>query len=149
MKHSSVSCVSKRKVMKQFLLSMLAIAFLSGCNVLKPEPVPLKLEGPEWRLIEIEHKTVSTKGNAYLVFDGEDLEVKGKAFCNSISADYERMGDNQLVFQEIVSTKMYCNGVMNLENQMIDNLRKVKRFEIRNGILYLSDSDNILLTFTH
>lgn len=133
--------------MKQFLLSILVISFFSGCNVLSPEKAPLKLDGPEWQLTMIDHKNVIANGRAYLVFDGKDLEVKGKAFCNSISADYERMGDSQIVFQEIVSTKMYCDGVMDLENQMVTNLRKVKRFEIRNGMLYLSDSDKVLLTF--
>ena len=133
--------------MKNFLLFILAIVFFSACNALRPENVPFKLDGPEWKLTAINHKVVSPAGRAYLVFDGEDLEVKGKAFCNSINADYERMGDNQLTFQEIVSTKMYCDGVMDLESQMITNLRNVKRFEIRNGMLYLSDSDNVLLTF--
>jgi heat shock protein HslJ len=133
--------------MKKFLLFIPVIVFFLACNALKPENVPVKLDGPEWKLAAINHKAVSQVGRAYLVFDGEDLEVKGKAFCNSISADYERMGDDQITFQEITSTKMYCDGVMDLENQMVTNLRNVKRFEIRNGMLYLSDSDNILLTF--
>jgi heat shock protein HslJ len=133
--------------MNKFLLFIPVIVFFSACNALRPENVPLKLDGPEWKLTAINHKVVSPVGRAYLVFDGEDLEVKGKAFCNSISADYERMGDDQITFQEITSTKMYCDGVMDLENQMVTNLRNVKRFEIRNGMLYLSDSDNVLLTF--
>ena len=133
--------------MNKFLLFIPVIVFFSACNALRPENVPLKLDGPEWKLTAINHKVVSPVGRAYLVFDGEDLEVNGKAFCNSISADYERMGDDQITFQEITSTKMYCDGVMDLENQMVTNLRNVKRFEIRNGMLYLSDSDNVLLTF--
>ena len=133
--------------MNKFLLFIPVIVFFSACNALRPENVPLKLDGPEWKLTAINHKVVSPVGRAYLGFDGEDLEVKGKAFCNSISADYERMGDDQITFQEITSTKMYCDGVMDLENQMVTNLRNVKRFEIRNGMLYLSDSDKVLLTF--
>ena len=133
--------------MNKFLLFIPVIVFFSACNALRPENVPLKLDGPEWKLTAINHKVVSPVGRAYLVFDGEDLEVNGKAFCNSISADYERMGDDQITFQEITSTKMYCDGVMDLENQMVTNLRNVKRFEIRNGMLYLSDSDKVLLTF--
>ena len=133
--------------MNKFLLFIPVIVFFLACNALRPENVPLKLDGPEWKLTAINHKVVSPVGRAYLVFDGEDLEVKGKAFCNSISADYERMGDDQITFQEITSTKMYCDGVMDLENQMVTNLRNVKRFEIRNGMLYLSDSDKVLLTF--
>ena len=57
------------------------------------------------------------------------------------------MGDNQLVFQEITSTKMYCEGVMDLENKMITNLQNTKRFEIKNGMLYLLNSDEVILSF--
>lgn len=133
--------------MKTTLLIILSAFILSGCNAIKPEKAPVNIAGPEWQLTAIEHRVVTADGRAYLKFDGEDLEVAGKAFCNSIKADYERMGDNQITFQEITSTKMFCEGIMNLEEQMISNLRKVKRFEIRNGLLYLSDSDNVLLTF--
>lgn len=133
--------------MKTIILSILTIIALARCNAIKPEAVPLTLDGPDWKLTAIEHKAVTPNGRAYLKFDEEDREITGKAFCNTISADYERMGDNQITFQEITSTKIYCEGVMDLENQMITNLRNIKRFEIRNGMLYLSDSDKILLTF--
>lgn len=133
--------------MKLFILSILTLSIFAGCNAIKPENKTLGLDGPEWKLTAINHKPVVANGRAFLKFDGDDLEVKGKAFCNTITADYERMGDNQVTFQEITSTKMYCDGVMDLENQMITNLRNVKRFEIRNGMLYLSDSDNVILTF--
>ena len=133
--------------MKIFILSILTVISFAGCNAIKPENNPLGLDGPEWKLTAINHKPVVVNGRAYLKFDGKDLEVRGKAFCNTITADYERMGDNQLTFQEITSTKMYCEGVMDLENQMVTNLRNVKRFEIKNRMLYLSDSDNVLLTF--
>ena len=125
---------------------LMAITF-SGCNVLKPQHEIITLGDIEWKLIAIEHKSVVAKGRAFLKFDEEDRETQGKAFCNSISAEYERMGDNQITFDEVISTKMYCDGVMDLENQMVTNLKNVKKFEIRNGMLYLSDSDKVLLTF--
>jgi heat shock protein HslJ len=133
--------------MKQLILSISALLLFASCQAIKPENTPLKLDGPEWQLTAINHKAIAANGRAYLKFDGKDLEVKGKAFCNTITADYGRMGDNQLTFEDITSTKLFCEGVMDLENQMITNLRNVKRFEIRNGMLYLSDSDNVLLTF--
>jgi heat shock protein HslJ len=117
-----------------------------SCNALKPQHSIAKLDG-EWQLTALEHKAITSNGRAYLNFDEEDREVEGKAFCNSITAEYERMGDDQVTFQEVVSTKMYCEGVMDLENQMLMNLKNVKRFEIRNRMLYLMDSDKALLTF--
>ena len=133
--------------MKQTLLYILTVIVFCGCHVIQPENTPLKLDGPKWKLTAINHKTIVPDGRAYLEFDAKKLEVKGKVFCNTITADYGRMGDNQLTFDDIASTKMYCEGVMDLENQMITNLRNIKFFEIRNGMLYLKDSDNVLLTF--
>lgn len=129
----------------KFSLLILPLAFtLAGCNILQPESAPIKLEGQEWKLVSIDHKKI-TSDKAFLVFD--DGKVKGKAFCNSINSEYELMGDNQLTFDAFVSTKMYCEGVMDLESQMVTNLQNVKRYEIKNRILYLSDSDKPILTF--
>ncbi|MBC7913062.1 MAG: META domain-containing protein [Pyrinomonadaceae bacterium] len=133
--------------MKQFILGILVLAF-SGCNALKPESTPLTLNGPQWKLVSINHKAITDDGRAYLKFDGKDLEVKGKAFCNTITADYGLMGDTQLTFEAITSTKMYCDGIMDLENQMVSNMQNVKHYQIKNGMLYLlSSSNEALLTF--
>ena len=133
--------------MKLFLLIITALFVASACNIIKPETSPVKLDGPEWKLTAIGKKVVNPDGRAFLKFNEEDREVSGKAFCNSLSADFETMGDNQVTFQDVVSTKMYCEGVMDLEGQMLTNLKEVKTYEIRNGMLYLSSSDEVLLTF--
>ena len=133
--------------MKKIILSIFTLALFAGCDAIKPQNGIVKLGSHTWRLSSIEHKAVTAKGVAYLEFDEEEREIEGKAFCNSISAEYERMGDDQITFQEVTSTKMFCDGVMDLESQMISSLKNVRRFEIRNGILYLSDSDKVLLTF--
>lgn len=130
--------------MKFPLLILFFAITLAGCNILQPESSPLKLEGQEWKLVSIDHKKI-TSDRAFLVFDGG--KVHGKAFCNSINSGYELMGDNQLTFDPFISTKMYCDGVMDLESQMITNLQNVKRYEIKNRMLYLSDSDKMILTF--
>ncbi len=133
--------------MKLILQSIFLCIGLVGCHAIKPEISALNLDGPEWKLVSIDHKNIIADGRAYLKFDGKDLEVKGKAFCNTITADYQRMGDKQLTFQKITSTKLYCDGAMALENQMVTALQNVKLFEIKNGMLYMSDSDNVLLIF--
>ena len=107
----------------------------------------LKLDGQHWELTAINQRPVNSGGKAYLEFDEKDLKVKGKAFCNSVSGDYELMGKDQLTFQEVVSTKMFCDGLMDQENQMVTNLQNVRRYEIKNGMLYLYSTDQLLLTF--
>lgn len=132
----------------KWIIFTTVICFFASCSALRPADEIITLGDHKWVLTAIGHKPMmSTSEKAYLKFDEEELEVKGKAFCNSIGASYELMGKDQLTFDEFTSTKMYCEGVMNLESEMISNLREVKRYEIRNGMLYLYGSDKVLLTF--
>ena len=119
-----------------------------GCDAIKPDNGVQRLGGQKWKLTAIDHKPVNGEGKAYLEFDEKEMEVAGKAFCNSVKAEYELMGRNQLTFEEVTSTKMFCDGVMDLENQMVTNLQSVRRYEIKNGTLYLYSTDQLLLTFT-
>ena len=131
--------------MRLFFLLCLSL-IIASCHVLKPESEIIKLDGTKWVLTAIKHKPVGSNKNAFLEFSPK-LEVKGKAFCNSISGDYELMGKDQLTFQELVTTKMFCDGVMDQENEMITSLQNVKRYQIKNQMLYLYNSDDVLLTF--
>lgn len=132
--------------MKYFILAALAILSFSGCNAILPASDLVKLDGNDWKLTAINHKVISDKGIANIKF--EDGEASGKAFCNTFSTDYELMGDTQLTFDPIKSTKMYCEGIMDLENQMVTNLQNVKHYKIKNGKLYLlSSTQEVLLAF--
>jgi heat shock protein HslJ len=122
-----------------------ALLLFASCDAIKPGNEVVKLEERKWQLVQINHKPVAADKIAYLELD--DSKVKGKAFCNGFGGEYERAAANQLTFSGLISTKMYCEGVMDLENQMVTNLQEVKRFEIRNGMLYLYNSDELLLVF--
>ena len=135
----------KLRFMKLQLLIFLIFTF-SACNALQPQNEVIELDGQHWQLTSIRHKPVPSSANAYLEFSKKS-EVKGKAFCNSITGEYELMGKDQLTFGSLTSTKMYCEGVMNLENEMITNMENVKRYEIKNNMLYLYNSDEVLLAF--
>lgn len=125
------------------IIFFLAILF-SSCNILQPESAPIKLEGQKWKLVSIDHKKIKSD-DAYLQFN--DGKVGGKAFCNSINSEFELVGDNQISFDHFLSTKMYCEGVMDLESLMLTNLELVKRYEIKNRMLYLSDADKVIMIF--
>ncbi|WP_207535120.1 META domain-containing protein [Desertivirga arenae] len=127
-------------------LPLFFILILFSCNALKPENEVIGLDGHRWVLTAIKHKPVVTNKNAFLEFSKKQ-EVSGKAFCNSIKGDFTLMGKDQLTFEGLISTKMYCDGVMDLENEMVSSLENVKRYEIKNRMLYLYNSDNVLLTF--
>lgn len=54
-----------------------------------------------------------------LKIDEKRKEVMGNAGCNRFSAQYERDGNN-ITFQEPASTKMFCEGKMEREKDIID-----------------------------
>jgi len=83
---------------------------------------------------------------AFLTFDEKDNKISGKAACNSFSSEYEMAGE-KIKFTGIVSTKMYCEGIMDDENQIITLLKKTSRYEVKSDKLYFYDEGKAVLTF--
>jgi heat shock protein HslJ len=131
----------------KYLLLLLISITLFSCAALDQDGDRPVLGGIKWTLSAIEGKSYSLGDKAVIEFDTKENSVKGKAACNGFSAEYEPLTDNRITFSEITSTKMYCEGVMDIENQMLTNLSKVKRYEIKAGKLYLFGDDHLLLTF--
>ncbi len=133
--------------MKKFRIIILGLLVFSGCRAFNEGSDQPQLADVQWQLMAINQKAVTDLGSkAFIRFDNKDLKIAGKAACNSIFADYELTG-NKLSFAGIGSTKMYCEGLMDQENQIITNLEKVRRYEIKYGLLYLYGSDDLLLTY--
>ncbi len=132
--------------MKFFIFVISGLLFLSGCRVFTESPEMPTLGDNQWQLIAMDQKPVNLGNNAYIKFNEKDLKVGGKAACNTFLADFERSGD-KISFSTVGSTKMYCEGLMEEEGQIITNLQKVKRYEVKYGLLYLFGSDDLLLTF--
>jgi heat shock protein HslJ len=130
------------------VLRIIAISFLffSGCRAFNESTDQPELTDAQWQLLAMNQKAADLGNKAFIRFSDKDRKIAGKAACNSIFADYELTG-NKLSFSGIGSTKMYCEGLMDQENQIITNLEKTKRYEIKYGLLYLYGSDDLLLTF--
>jgi heat shock protein HslJ len=132
--------------MKFFIFVISGLLFLPGCRVFTESSEMPTLGDNQWQLIAMDQKPVNLGSNAYIKFNEKDLKVGGKAACNTFFADFERSGD-KISFSIVGSTKMYCEGLMEVEGQIITNLQKVKRYEVKYGLLYLFGSDDLLLTF--
>lgn len=132
--------------MKKFRIIILGLLVLSGCRAFNEGSDQPQLADVQWQLIALNQKTSDLGSKAFIRFNNKDLKITGRAACNSIFADYEITG-NKISFAGIGSTKMYCEGLMDQENQIITNLEKVRRFEIKYGLLYLYGSDDLLLTY--
>lgn len=63
-----------------------------------------------------------------LQIDTKRQEVRGNAGCNRFSVPYDKQG-NEISFQEPVSTKMFCEGKMEREKEIIDLFSSITRVE--------------------
>ena len=135
-------------IMKHAYLLLFLLPFVFGsCAALDQQGDRPELGGIKWILTSIEGKTYNLGDKTTIEFDTKENKVNGNAACNGYSAEYETLTDNRIRFLEIISTKMYCEGVMDIENQMLTNLTKIKRYEIKADKLYLYGEANVLLTF--
>ncbi len=126
--------------------AFVAIVFLSSCKALEPDADLPKLGESVWKLTAINQKPASYGDAAFIKFDEKENKISGKAVCNSIFSDYE-MIKQKVTFTEIGSTKMYCEGKMDDENQIITNLQKTTRYEVKADFLYLYAGEILVLTF--
>ena len=126
--------------------SMLCLLVLAGCHVVQPTADLPKLGESNWKLVSIEQRPVDFGDRAFLKFDEKENKISGKAVCNSFSSEYEMAGQ-KISFSGLTSTKMYCEGIMDDENQIITQLKKISRYEVKSDILYFYDQGKVVLKF--
>jgi heat shock protein HslJ len=116
-------------------------------TTMRPPPNGTTLEGVAWRLSALSSGAVSVPsggGPAYLLFDSEAGRVAGSGGCNQVTGEYQRRG--QLVsFGQMVSTRMFCEGVMDQEQGLLNAVEAAARWEIRNGTLHLLSSEGAVV----
>jgi heat shock protein HslJ len=96
-----------------------------GCG---GEPASL-LRGPAWEVEAIDGQEVAADPRPTLNF-GEDGRLFGHASCNTFSARYTLTGEG-LTASQPVTTRLACPpAVMRQEDQFLEVLRGLQRFEI-------------------
>jgi heat shock protein HslJ len=136
--------VLNHNIMKPYILVWLLA--LTACTAIRSTSDLPKLGESVWNLSSIEQRPVNFKDRAFIKFDENESKVSGKAVCNSYFSAYEMIG-NKITFGSVGSTKMYCEGMMDEENQIISNLQKVTRYEVKSDFLYMYAGDSLVLTF--
>ncbi len=121
-----------------------ACILFSSCRALTASSDQPEFAGTHWKLIAMNQKAIQPTDQAFIEFSGD--KASGKSACNSFTATVEQKR-NKLSFTGFTSTKMFCDGLMDEENTILTNLQKVNRFEIRYGLLYLYESNNLVLTY--
>jgi putative lipoprotein len=127
---------------------VIATAFgaLAGCAS-DPAPEIAKaaassLTDTPWKLTQLGGEVVSTPPGARdmsLVLQAQNLRVTGFAGCNSMMGSYVLKG-GELRFDQIGSTRMACEGRMEIEQRYLAMFARVARWEITGRTLRLLDT---------
>lgn len=94
--------------------------------------------------IKEEVRQVNTK--AFIRFDEEKKSAGGNGSCNSFGGSVT-VHENTIHFGNLISTKMYCEGVQEIENLFFDRLGKVNQYSINDKNLRLYHDKELLLEF--
>lgn len=121
---------------------------LSAFIMKKNNTATQSLYDTKWLLKKIYTETgveeVQTK--AFIKFDAAKKSAGGNGSCNSFGSSFTISG-NTISFNNIFSTKMYCEGVQQTEDAFFKLLDKVNRFEVRDKELILYRDKDVLLKF--
>lgn len=130
--------------MKRLFLLPILIAGCANAPPAPPPPAPIEplaLEGPTWRLAQIDGAPVSS--NTLMVFNGG--KITGQGPCNLLHGAYVRAG---AVFSidAILTTKKYCAQLSD-ENRMLDGMLLAQMAELDGEALEISSASGPNLTF--
>ncbi len=106
-----------------------------------PPKAPLALEGPVWRLAEIDGAAV--EDDTLMVFD--DGKLTGQGPCNALQATYAYRGTAFSV-DAIATTQKACANLAE-ENRMLDGMLMAQTAELRGERLRISSAGGPALTF--
>lgn len=113
-------------------------------------PKEISLDSSRWKLVSIhsENGIMKLSGvNAFIKFNKESGRVSGKGGCNNFGGSFKSNGDS-LTMDHIFSTKMYCEQIQKTEDLFFNLLQSVNHFEIKDSLLLLYKSDELLLEFS-
>jgi heat shock protein HslJ len=136
---------------------LMAVLMVAGCSTqavhepassmtpVASEPVAgtamAKLDGTEWRFVEVAGDPVPPEVTATLRIRGD--RISGRAGCNSFGAKYLAAAHGKGSFSQIISTKMAClapAGAMDVEHRVFETLPHVSKMDLRDGELVLLDA---------
>lgn len=139
--------------MKNFLFLFLIILISCGEkqdskeDPMKPKTgisEDMKLSG-SYFITQLANEDVSSE-EINLTFDEKRKELRGNAGCNRFSAAFEKDG-NKITFSDPVGTRMFCDGKMERENQVMELLPKIAEVrENEDNMIFLSNEGERLLT---
>jgi len=128
------------------------VLFAAACGSSRMKPANVDLTALEWRLMSVKTadgqlltpdntKTLPTlKVNA-------DGTANGFAGCNGFSGPVTVKGGS-ITFGNMASTRKFCFDTMDVENAMLEMMRRADNYVVENGNLHIKKGSEVLASFT-
>lgn len=91
----------------------------------RPEPTPLT----SWTFVSIDGRAPVAKETSLKIYEGR---IAANVGCNGLGGNL-RFEDGRLLVDGLVSTMMYCDGIMEQEQAVAELLRTSPGFFVENG----------------
>ncbi|MBK9164234.1 MAG: META domain-containing protein [Acidobacteria bacterium] len=103
------------------------------------------LPGKRWSLTEMNGKPVAGSP-AFIEFNEDTKRVSGNATCNRFFGG-AAVGSRSMRFSGMGSTRMFCSGLMEAEQDFLNTMKSVTRYRIRGSVLTLFAGRKAVLKF--
>jgi heat shock protein HslJ len=136
--------------MRNILLLLIVLSSCKPSNKigeLVGVPKERPLENTYWVLVEINGQPIvrDNSKKLFIQLNADTKSIIGFAGCNRLSGEYTLSG-KKLSFRTI-STRMFCENEMKIEDEFIQAVNKINKFTISEHELFLMQEKNILLKF--
>ncbi len=132
-------------------LVLVSVVFtIASCSSTNVSTSNTSLDDTKWILRTLNNKKIfipESSKEVYIEFKSIDSKVNGYGGCNTFFGTYTKT-KSKLIFGPIAKTEMFCEALMDLENNFVSALSKTVRYKIRGNTLELYDTNNLLATFT-
>lgn len=137
--------MNKQGIKLSFIL--LAVMMLTGAAsaVTAQNARRNDLSSARWVLTEINDQA-ARGGRVFLEIDRRENRFSGHTGCNRMFGE-ALINGRRAAFSKIGTTKMFCDGRMQLESDVLAALKRVTRFEKNGGRLSLFAGNRIVLRF--
>lgn len=121
------------------------------CKSSKPSlAATASLENTYWKLSEMNGMPVVTPADSkevhfILTKTDNQNQLKGFAGCNTLAGSYKT--DGQSISFTAITTRMFCEGRMEVENYLTKTLSEATSYQINGNVLELYQNETFLAKF--
>ena len=132
------------------LLCVFVSTSFSSCTSSSGEPgTNAPFETTRWVLRSINDKKVLVPEGStepFIIFEKKDSRASGNAGCNGFFGTYSK-SRKSLSFGPVARTEMYCEAMMEVENNLMKAFEAVSRYNIKGNTLSWYEGDKLLAKF--